>query len=134
MVIRAGEGREAAEERFASVAGVVCVEGPVPAVRPKDECSERRRRSHGLGRTLKAEYLGAHGSRAPNNLPQNGRSQAGERRDLAAGRKLKCGGSGGNTALAGQDGGAHSVLEQVGGWAGEKDFRGSRGRALLYGI
>lgn len=86
MVIRAGDCREAAEEPCASVAGGVCVEGPVPAARPKGECSERRRRTHVPGRTLKAEYLGAHGSRTQNQ-------QAPERAEPSRGKAGPGGGA-----------------------------------------
>lgn len=48
MVIQAGEYRRASEVHFASVTGVVCVDGPVPAVYPKDECSQCWHRAYVL--------------------------------------------------------------------------------------
>lgn len=49
VVIWSGECTGASEEPSASVTGVVCVEGPVPAVHRKDECSERRLRAYVVG-------------------------------------------------------------------------------------
>lgn len=106
---------------------VVCLEPPVPAVHPKDKCSECRRRTHVV------EYLRTHWLRRPSGRAPAWTKPHPGRRGPAAGRKLKSGG-GGSAAPAGQDGGARAVLEQVGGLAGETDFISYRWTTVVQGI